>query len=62
MTLPQSYSLHHSRTCQHIDVCHKNLKDNIGEIINRVIITNTIMDSSDVKINLAKEILEGIYS
>ena len=45
-----------------IDEKDKNLKDNIGEIINKVIITNTIMDSSDVKINLAKEILEGIYS
>lgn len=45
-----------------IDEKDENLKDNIGEIINRVIITNTIMDSSDVKINLAKEILEGIYS
>ena len=45
-----------------IDEKDENLKDNIGEIINKVIITNTIMDSSDVKINLAKEILEGIYS
>ena len=29
-------------------------------IINKVIITNTIMDSSDAKIDLAKKILDGI--
>jgi LPPG:FO 2-phospho-L-lactate transferase len=44
-----------------IDEKDENLKDSIGEIINKVIITNTIMDSSDVKINLAKKILDGIY-
>ena len=43
-----------------IDEKDENLKDSIGEIINKVIITNTIMNSSDVKINLAKKILEGI--
>ena len=44
-----------------IDEKDENLKDSIGEIINKVIITNTIMNSSDVKINLTKKILEGIY-
>ena len=44
-----------------IDEKDENFSDSIGEIINKVIITNTIMDSSDVKINLAKKILEGIY-
>ena len=43
-----------------IDEKDENLKDNIGEIINKVIITNTIMNSSDVKIDLAKKILDGI--
>lgn len=43
-----------------IDEKDENLKDSIGEIINKVIITNTIMNSSDVKINLAKKILEDI--
>ncbi len=43
-----------------IDEKDENLKDSIGEIINKVITTNTIMNSSDVKINLAKKILEGI--
>ena len=38
----------------------ENLKDTLGEIINKVIITNTIMNSSDVKIDLAKKILDGI--
>ena len=44
-----------------IDEKDENLKDTLGEIINKVIITNTIMNSSDVKINLTKKILEGIY-
>ncbi|WP_295612061.1 2-phospho-L-lactate transferase [uncultured Methanobrevibacter sp.] len=44
-----------------IDEKDENLKDSICEIINKVIITNTIMNSSDVKINLTKKILEGIY-
>ena len=43
-----------------IDEKDENLKDTIGEIINKVIITNTIMNSSDVKIDLAKKILDGI--
>lgn len=43
-----------------IDEKDENLKDSIGEIINKVIITNTIMNSSDAKINLAKKILDGI--
>ena len=44
-----------------IDEKDENLKDNISEIINKVIITNTIMNSLDVKIELAKKILDGIY-
>ena len=43
-----------------IDEKDENLKDTLGEIINKVIITNTIMNSSDVKIDLAKKILDGI--
>ena len=43
-----------------IDEKDENLKDTIGEIINKVIITNTIMNSSDVKIDLAKKILDDI--
>ena len=43
-----------------IDKKDENLKNDIGEIINKVIITNTIMDSSDAKIDLAKKILDGI--
>ena len=43
-----------------IDKKDENLKNDIGEIINKVIITNTIMNSSDVKIDLAKKILDGI--
>lgn len=43
-----------------IDEKDENLKDNISEIINKVIITNTIMYSSDAKINLAKIILDSI--
>ncbi|WP_407415968.1 2-phospho-L-lactate transferase [Methanobrevibacter sp.] len=43
-----------------IDEKDENLKDALGEIINKVIITNTIMNSSDVKIDLAKKILDGI--
>jgi LPPG:FO 2-phospho-L-lactate transferase len=38
-----------------IDEKDENFSDSIGEIINKVIITNTIMNSSDVKINLAKK-------
>lgn len=44
-----------------IDEKDENLKDNISEIINKVIITNTIMNSLDVKIELSKKILDGIY-
>ena len=43
-----------------IDEKDENLKDTIGEIINKVIIKNTIMNSSDVKIDLAKKILDDI--
>ena len=43
-----------------IDNKDENLKDNLGEIINKVIITNTIMNSLDAKINLAEKILDGI--
>ena len=45
-----------------IDKKDENLKDSIGEIINKVITTNTIMNSLDVQINLAKKILEDIYN
>lgn len=44
-----------------IDEKDENLKDDISEIINKVIITNTIMNSLDVKIKLAEKILDGIY-
>ena len=43
-----------------IDNQDENLEKNLGEIINKVIITNTIMNSSDAKINLAKKVLDGI--
>lgn len=43
-----------------IDEKDSNLKQSLSEIINKVIITNTIMNSSDTKINLARKILEGI--
>jgi len=43
-----------------IDEQDENLKENLIEIINKVIITNTIMNSSDAKINLAKIILDSI--
>lgn len=43
-----------------IDNKDENLEKNLGEIINKVIITNTIMNSLDAKINLAKKILDGI--
>ena len=43
-----------------IDNRDENLKFSLGEIINKVIITNTIMNSSDAKINLAKKVLDGI--
>ncbi|MCR5026179.1 MAG: 2-phospho-L-lactate transferase [Methanobrevibacter sp.] len=43
-----------------IDNKDSNLKQSLSEIINKVIITNTIMNSSDTKINLAKKILDGI--
>ncbi len=43
-----------------IDEKDENLKENLIEIINKVIITNTIMNSSDAKINLAKIILDSI--
>ncbi len=43
-----------------IDNKDENLKFSLGKIINKVIITNTIMNSSDAKINLAKNVLDGI--
>lgn len=43
-----------------IDEQDENLKENLIEIINKVIITNTIMNSSDAKINLAKKIWDSI--
>ncbi|MBR0271107.1 MAG: 2-phospho-L-lactate transferase [Methanobrevibacter sp.] len=43
-----------------IDSQDENMKDALGEIINKVIITNTIMNSSDTKFSLAKKILDGI--
>ena len=43
-----------------IDEKDSDLKQSLSEIINKVIITNTIMNSSDTKINLAKKILDGI--
>ena len=43
-----------------IDHKDSDLKQSLSEIINKVIITNTIMNSSDTKINLARKILEGI--
>lgn len=43
-----------------IDHKDSDLKENLSEIINKVIITNTIMNSSDTKIDLAKKILDGI--
>ena len=43
-----------------IDEQDENLEENLIEIINKVIITNTIMNSSDAKINLAKKILDSI--
>ncbi len=43
-----------------IDNQDNDLEDTLGEIINKVIITNTIMNTLDTKIDLAKNILEGI--
>lgn len=43
-----------------IDEKDENLSEDLSEIINKVIITNTIMNSLDTKINLAKKILDGI--
>lgn len=43
-----------------IDNKDENLEESLGEIINKVIITNTIMNSLDAKINLAEKILDGI--
>lgn len=43
-----------------IDNKDSDLEQSLSEIINKVIITNTIMNSSDTKINLARKILEGI--
>jgi LPPG:FO 2-phospho-L-lactate transferase len=43
-----------------IDQKDSDLKEDLSEIINKVIITNTIMNSSDTKIDLAKKILDGI--
>ena len=36
------------------------MKDKLNDIINKVTITNTIMNNLDAKKNLAKIILEGI--
>ena len=44
-----------------IDQKDKDIEESLSEIINKVIITNTIMNSSDAKLNLAKKILDGIY-
>jgi LPPG:FO 2-phospho-L-lactate transferase len=43
-----------------IDEKDENLGEDLSEIINKVIITNTIMNSLDTKINLANKILDGI--
>lgn len=43
-----------------IDEKDSDLRQSLSEIINKVIITNTIMNSSDTKINLARKILDGI--
>ena len=43
-----------------IDSQDENLKSALGEIINKVIITNTIMNTLDTKKELAEKILEGI--
>ena len=43
-----------------IDSQDENLKSPLGEIINKVIITNTIMNTLDTKKELAEKILEGI--
>ena len=43
-----------------IDSQDENLKSVLGEIINKVIITNTIMNTLDTKKELAEKILEGI--
>ncbi len=44
-----------------IDEKDYDLKDNLNKIINKVILTNTIMDSLDAKINLAKKILDSNF-
>lgn len=43
-----------------IDNKDENLEKDLGKIINKVIITNTIMNDLDAKINLAEIILDGI--
>ena len=43
-----------------IDEQDENLKENLIEIINKVIITNTIMNTLDTKKDLAQKILDGI--
>ena len=43
-----------------IDSQDENLKSALGEIINKVIITNTIMNTLDTKKDLAQKILDGI--
>ena len=43
-----------------IDDKDENLEKDLGKIINKVIITNTIMNNLDAKINLAQIILDGI--
>ena len=43
-----------------IDQKDECLQKDLSEIINKVIITNTIMNSSDAKIKLAEKILDGI--
>ena len=43
-----------------IDNQDDGLKDTLGEIINKVIITNTIMNTLDTKKELARKILDGI--
>ena len=43
-----------------IDTKDENLFDELNQIINKVTITNTIMNNLDAKINLAKIIIDSI--
>ena len=44
-----------------IDEKDAHLEKNLSKIINKVILTNTIMDSLDAKINLARKILDSNF-